>query len=335
MSDQLVLTNTDVEERAMIIATHLEDGARIFPIPRGGVPAAYLIQKCSPDVVIVEKPEEADHFVDDLIDSGGTMKQWLTLFPGKKFHALYDKRPGMPDAGAWIVFPWEKPGQSEDDSIIGTITNRFRKDKVPFFANDNISQALLPGEMEEVEAEVTRRCQGVLEALLIDTEKDHNTNGTAKRMAKMFCREVFRGRYELPPKITDFPNAKNLDELYITGPITIRSACSHHFCPILGKAWIGVLPGHRVIGLSKFNRMVDWICSRPQIQEEMVIQVADALEKEFAPKGIAVVIKANHSCMSWRGVRESTDAMMTTNVMRGAFREEAPLRTEFLAAIKE
>lgn len=332
MSEQLLLTHFDVEERAAEIAGRLEEGAKIFPIPRGGVPVAYLIQKINPDVVIVDDPAQADHFIDDLIDSGHTMDRWLASYPRRKFHALYDKRGR--DSKAWIVFPWEAK-RSDDDSITGTITNRFREEGVSFLANDNISRHLLPGEMEQVEAEVEKRAQALLESLLIDTANDHNSKGTAKRMAKMFCREVFKGRFEDRPRITDFPNAKQLDELYITGPITIRSACSHHFCPIIGKAWIGVLPGTRVIGLSKFNRLVDWVCSRPQIQEEMAIQVADELEKAIGPLGLAVVIKASHSCMTWRGVQESPEAMMTTNIMRGAFRENFVLRAEFMASIKE
>lgn len=223
----------------------------------------------------------------------------------------------------------------EDQSVSGRVAARLRKLRVPFSANDCISEYIAEDEMPLIEREVAERMQGVLSALVIDTDNDPNTKETARRVAKMFCREIFRGRYELPPKLTVFPNTKKLDEMYATGPITIRSACSHHFCPIIGRAWVGVIPNGEVIGLSKFNRMLDWICSRPQIQEEMAMQVADYLEKEIKPKGLAVVIKCTHTCMTWRGVREGNESVMTNSVMRGALRDNAAARAEFLALIKD
>ena len=136
-----------------------------------------------------------------------------------------------------------------------------------FHANDNISEFVRPGETEELKAEVERQMQGVLRALVIDTESDHNTQETARRVARMFVDEVFRGRYKPMPSVTEFPNIERLNELMIVGPIAVRSACSHHMCPILGKIWIGVLPNEHsnLIGLSKYSRIVDWIMTRPQI----------------------------------------------------------------------
>ena len=101
---------------------------------------------------------------------------------------------------------------------------------------------------------------------------DHNTRETARRVARMYLNEVFRGRYTAMPPITEFPNVEQLNELMIVGPITVRSACSHHLCPIIGKLWIGVLPNEHsnLIGLSKYARLADWVMSRPQIQEEAV-----------------------------------------------------------------
>ena len=173
----------------------------------------------------------------------------------------------------------------------------------------------------------------LLRGLLIDIDNDHNTKGTATRVAKMYMTEVFKGRYIPPPPITNFPNAKQLDELYVSGPITVRSACSHHLVPIMGRCWIGVVPGANVVGLSKFNRIVEWIAARPQIQEELVIQVADFLEAELKPLGLAVVIEATHMCMTWRGVREPQSATMTTSVMRGVFKDKAATRAEFMGII--
>ena len=122
-------------------------------------------------------------------------------------------------------------------------------------ANDNIADYIEDGELDELQAEVQARMQEVLKALVIDTESDHNTQETAKRVAKMFVREVFKGRYEKAPTVTEFPNAERLNELMIVGPITVRSACSHHLCPIIGKVWIGLLPSEHsnLIGLSSMH----------------------------------------------------------------------------------
>ena len=202
-----------------------------------------------------------------------------------------------------------------------------------FFANDNISEYINDYDLKEIEQNVEKAMIDLLEALVIDTENDHNTMETAKRVAKMYVHEVFKGRYLPAPKITDFPNAKNLDQIYTIGPITVRSACSHHLVPIMGQAWIGVIPGERVIGISKFNRLTEWIMARPQIQEESTVQLADEIERIITPKALAVVVKAQHMCMSWRGVRD-TGSSMTTSVMRGLFRNDIAAREEFLSIIK-
>ncbi len=134
-------------------------------------------------------------------------------------------------------------------------------------ANDNIAAFIQPGELDELQAEVQAKMQEVLKSLVIDTDSDHNTQETAKRVAKMFLREVFAGRYAQAPSVTEFPNVSRLNELMIVGPITVRSACSHHLCPIMGKVWIGLLPNEHsnLIGLSKYARLIDWVMSRPQI----------------------------------------------------------------------
>ena len=201
--------------------------------------------------------------------------------------------------------------------------------------NDNISDIVTEKGIAKIERKVEKRFQKVLDALLIDTENDHNTQETAKRVAKMLVREVFAGRYEPKPRVTSFPNANQYDQLYISGPIKIRATCAHHFQPIVGNAWVGIYPGKNVIGLSKFNRLVDWIASRPQIQEEMTVQVADIIEKETKAEGVAVVIKAEHMCLTHRGVKEH-ESDMTTSVMRGIFQDENArhLKSEFLQLLK-
>ena len=205
-----------------------------------------------------------------------------------------------------------------------------------YHANDNIADFIKEGEIDELRAEVQAKMQEVLEALVIDTESDHNTNETAKRVAKMFLTEVFRGRYVPMPAVTEFPNFSRLNELMIVGPITVRSACSHHLCPIMGRVWIGILPNEHsnLIGLSKYARICEWIMGRPQIQEEAVTMLADELQERVKPDGLAIVMEADHFCMHWRGVKD-TDSKMTNSVMRGAFLKDANLRREFLSLLSK
>ena len=214
------------------------------------------------------------------------------------------------------------------------IRERIAAARKRFHANDNIADFIRPGELEALLDEVTGKMEGVLSSLDIDTENDHTTADTARRVAKMYVNEVFKGRYVHPPAITEFPNAEHLNELMIVGPITVRSACSHHFCPVIGKVWIGVMPNERtnVIGLSKYARIAEWIMNRPQIQEEAVIQLADLIQDKTQPDGLAIVMEASHFCMAWRGVKDM-DSKMINSVMRGAFLKDANLRREFLSLI--
>lgn len=209
-----------------------------------------------------------------------------------------------------------------------TIAKRLRERGVRFFCNDNISEHITPEEHDQLLSEVEENMKSVLQSLVIDIDNDHNTQDTAHRVAKMFMNEIFAGRYETKPKVTAFPNANAYDELYVTGPITIRSTCAHHFQAIQGKAYIGVFPGKNVIGLSKFNRITDWIASRPQIQEEMTVQIADEIERVTEADGVAVLLQAEHLCMTQRGVKEH-ESDMTTAVMRGVFRDDKSLKQEF------
>jgi GTP cyclohydrolase I len=203
-----------------------------------------------------------------------------------------------------------------------------------FHANDNIAAFIEDGEIEELKAEVQSKLQEVLRALVIDTDSDHNTQETAKRVAKMDLEEVFAGRYRPMPSVTEFPNAERLNELLIVGPITVRSACSHHLCPIIGRVWIGLMPNEHsnLIGLSKYARICDWIMSRPQIQEEAVTMLANELQERVKPDGLAIVMEADHFCMHWRGVKDNQSAMVNS-VMRGTFLKDPNLRREFLSLL--
>ncbi len=230
------------------------------------------------------------------------------------------------------------PAQSdfpdEGTPVSVKIRERIKAARKRFNANDNIADFIEPGELEKLLDEVAAKMEGVLDSMVIDTERDHNTKNTARRVAKMYVNEVFKGRYVAAPAITEFPNAEHLNELMIVGPITVRSACSHHFCPVIGKIWIGVMPNERtnVIGLSKYARVAEWIMSRPQIQEEAVVQLADLIQEKTQPDGLAIVMEASHYCMGWRGVKD-LDSKMINSVMRGAFLKDPNLRREFLSLI--
>ncbi len=214
------------------------------------------------------------------------------------------------------------------------IRNRLQQAGKRFNANDNIAGFIEPGELELLLEEVATKMRGVLESLVIDIENDHNTQDTARRVAKMYLNEVFQGRYRPAPPVTEFPNVTSLNELMIVGPMTVRSACSHHFCPIMGRVWVGLMPNRNsnLIGLSKYARLAEWILSRPQIQEEAITQIAELLMDKVKPDGLAVVMEADHFCMHWRGVKD-TGSKMTNSVMRGSFLKDPALRREFLSLI--
>ena len=230
--------------------------------------------------------------------------------------------------------PAAADASDEGTPVSVRIRERLQAARRRFNANDNIADFIEPGELEKLLDEVTAKMEGVLDSMVIDTGRDHNTANTARRVAKMYVNEVFKGRYVKPPEITEFPNAERLNELMIVGPITVRSACSHHFCPVIGKLWIGVMPNEHtnVIGLSKYARVAEWIMGRPQIQEEAVVQLADLIQNKTKPDGLAIVMEATHYCVAWRGVKD-LDSKMINSVMRGVFLKDANLRREFLSLI--
>ena len=230
--------------------------------------------------------------------------------------------------------PANLPSEDIGTPVSVKIRERVLAARKRFHANDNIAEFIQPGELDHLLDEVTEKMRTVLDSMVIDTENDHNTQDTARRVAKMYLKEVFKGRYIDSPEVTEFPNAEHLNELMIVGPITVRSACSHHLCPVIGQIWIGVLPNEHtnVIGLSKYARLAEWIMGRPQIQEEAVVQLADLIQRKTQPDGLAIVMEASHFCMGWRGVKDM-DSKMINSVMRGVFLKDANLRREFLALI--
>ena len=220
--------------------------------------------------------------------------------------------------------------------VADRIRERIRTAGARFRANDNIAAFVEDGELEQLQGEVAGKIAEVLRALVIDTEKDHNTQDTARRVAKMYLKEVFAGRYVTQPPVTEFPNVRRLNELMIVGPVTVRSACSHHLCPIIGRVWVGVMPNEHtaLIGLSKYARLVEWMMTRPQIQEEAITQLAELLQDKMQPDGLAIVMEADHYCMQWRGVKDM-DSKMTNSIMRGSFLKNPDLRREFLSLLAD
>jgi GTP cyclohydrolase I len=218
--------------------------------------------------------------------------------------------------------------------ISDVIRDRLAAGKMRFFSNDNISSAIDEKDIPLLVDEVATKMQAVLKSLVIDTKNDHNSADTARRFAKMLVLETFNGRYVPMPDVTEFPNVNKVDELYVVGPINMRSSCAHHLVPITGQAYIGVLPQDKLIGLSKFHRIVAHIASRPQIQEELTDQIANELEALTEPLGLAVMVVGNHLCCGHRGVKDQ-GSRMVTSVMRGEMRTDKSLKEEFYRMVEQ
>lgn len=216
-------------------------------------------------------------------------------------------------------------------STVNEIQSELISQEIPFFANDNISEVMTPFRLNALQLEVEHKVSELLKTLLINTEKDHNTKDTAKRIAKMFIHETLSGRYKEPPKITIFPNTKKLDQLAIT-QCDVKSLCSHHFQNIIGKCYIGILYDEYLLGLSKFNRIVTWFSRRPQIQEELVEQIADYINDLVKPKALGIIIRAEHHCAYCRGVEQ--EGNFITSAMRGELRTNQSMKNEFLQLIQ-
>ncbi len=232
---------------------------------------------------------------------------------------------------------------SSSDSLINPlvaepISSRIRQRLVArqqsFRSNDNIADCIEPGDLDALVDEVAGKMQEVLRSLVIDTDRDPHTKDTARRVAKMYVKEVFAGRYQAPPTVTAFPNQYEAKDLMMIGPLRIRSSCSHHLCPVMGNLWIGVLPhaDGAVIGLSKYARLAQWVMSRPQVQEDALVQLATSIEGATQTQGLALLMQAQHFCMHWRGVKDEKGQMRSL-VWRGELMTNVELRQTFLAAI--
>lgn len=193
------------------------------------------------------------------------------------------------------------------------------------------------GEIGDAERTRMRRLTAekmreLFDILHIDHSNDHNTRDTPERVARMLVDDLLHGRYTAPPRITGFDNANQYDQLIVTGPIAVRSTCAHHLMPIYGHAFIAVVPDAdgKIIGLSKYDRIVEYFSSRLQIQEELVQQIGDYLVAHTSPKGLAVRVSAVHMCRTHRGVRATQNGRMVNAYYHGDMKSDPGLRAEFL-----
>jgi GTP cyclohydrolase I len=208
----------------------------------------------------------------------------------------------------------------------------FRRIKPARLCNEAIDGFMSQDEQQTMVQAAARKVEELFDILQIDHRNDHNTRDTPKRVAKMYVQELLRGRYNAPPEVTDFDNAAGYDGLIVTGPIEVRSTCAHHLMPIYGEAYIGILPSAegRIIGLSKYDRIVDYFCARFQIQEELVQQIGQFIMDKTQPRGLAVRISAVHMCKTQRGIRATHRSRMVNSAFFGDMETEAALRHEFM-----
>lgn len=197
-----------------------------------------------------------------------------------------------------------------------------------FWAGDNVSEYVTEDQIDILIDEASEAFEGVLDALLIDRKDDPNSQGTARRLAKMYFYEIMSGRYTDRPDATAFPNdSADRYEGMLVVRSELKSMCSHHHQPVTGVAYIGVLPGEKVIGLSKYTRIAQWCARRGTLQEELCNDIAREIQKACGTDDVAVYIQATHGCCENRGIGAHSSLTQTT-VLHGRFYNE-PVRQEF------
>lgn len=202
-----------------------------------------------------------------------------------------------------------------------------------FWAGDNISEYISEKTKEALIVEATQAFESVLDALLIDRENDPNSMGTANRLAKMYFNEIMAGRYHPMPNATAFPNdTEDRYEGMLVVRSELKSMCSHHHQPVTGVAYIGIIPGQKVIGLSKYSRIAHWCATRGTLQEELCNDIAREIMKATETKNVAVYIQATHGCCENRGIRAHSSLTQTT-VLNGEF-NNADVKKEFFDNVK-
>ena len=221
-----------------------------------------------------------------------------------------------------------------DKTISERILERIQSSNTRYWAGDNISEHILESERTELVDELTTKFEGVLDSLLIDRHNDPNSQGTAKRLAKMYIYEIMAGRYDPAPDATAFPNdSKDRYEGMLVVRSELRSMCSHHHQPVAGVAYIGIIAAQKLIGLSKYTRIAQWCARRGTLQEELANDVAREIMKATGSENVAVYIQATHGCCENRGIMAHSSLTQTT-VLRGAFNTDGNTKKEFFDNIK-
>lgn len=291
------LTSQDVINLAETVDKTMPSGVcNLYPIPNGGIPAALAVYAAGlGKYKIVDKPEDADVFIDDIIDTGATMEQWCDKYPGVPFFALIDKVSHPQQYGnEWIVFPWE------GDAETGIENNIIRL-------------------LQYVGEDATRG--GLLE--------------TPKRVAKAWSHWTKGYDVNIPELLKVFEDgADNYNQMVVVKDIPIYSHCEHHLAPIFGTATIAYIPNGKIVGLSKLSRLADAFARRLQVQERLTSQIADALNEHLQPLGVAVYLNCRHMCMESRGICQQGHSTITT-ALRGVIYEDESARAEFLQYCKE
>ena len=203
------------------------------------------------------------------------------------------------------------------------------KDKgIRYYAADNISEVLEPGDKEKLIDELSGKFHEVLKSLVIDTENDPNSIDTGRRMAKMYVNEIMGGRYKTMPDPNSFPNyIENGYEGMLVVRSELKSVCSHHHQPVTGIAYIGIIAGDKLLGLSKYTRIAQWCATRGTLQEELNVMIADEIQRQCETEHVGVYIQATHGCCENRGIKAHSSLTQTT-VLRGGFKKE-DLKKEF------
>jgi GTP cyclohydrolase I len=225
-------------------------------------------------------------------------------------------------------------GGYEESTLADAIRFRMKRDNKRFWANDNISDYLHQGDKEILIAEATVAFEQVLQTLLIDTETDPSSKGTAKRLAKMYVNEVMSGRYDPAPDTTAFPNdSEDRYEGMLVVRSELRSMCSHHHQPVSGVAYIGIIAAAKLIGLSKYSRIAQWCARRGTLQEELCNDIAKEIGKATGANDIGVYMQMTHGCCENRGIMAKSSLTQTT-VLKGAFKDDAGTKKEFFDNVK-
>ena len=222
----------------------------------------------------------------------------------------------------------------EECNLADAIRFKMKRDKKRFWAGDNISDYVSDADKEILINEATEAFEQVLDTLLIDRENDPNSQGTARRLAKMYFNEIMAGRYEPAPDATSFPNdSADRYEGMLVVRSELRSMCSHHHQPVAGVAYIGLIAAEKLIGLSKYTRIAQWCARRGTLQEELANDIAREIAKATGATDLGVYIQAVHGCCENRGIMAHSSLTQTT-VLKGAFKTDASVKKEFFDNIK-